>query len=192
MRTQGKVFLFPTSKKVAPLKRYVDSVYKKYTFYYLYTSTFTLLKYAFSLHFSLSLYVIQFSIIYLYSIHVILCVILWCQFKTHSSQNVAMSLLMLCATLFCSPPHCNPFVFGFLSVFVHKAGLEIGEMILAVNKDPLLGSNYENVSIETHLFFYTYTIHICAFIIKCEQTRLQFSVERQKCVFFVDSSKICM
>ena len=27
-----------------------------------------------------------------------------------------------------------------------KAGLEIGEMILAVNKEPLLGSNYENVS----------------------------------------------
>ncbi|KRT81283.1 PDZ domain-containing protein [Oryctes borbonicus] len=27
-----------------------------------------------------------------------------------------------------------------------KAGLEIGEMILAVNKDPLLGSNYENAA----------------------------------------------
>lgn len=37
-------------------------------------------------------------------------------------------------------------LFYFLFV-VYKAGLEIGEMILAVNKEPLLGSNYDNVSI---------------------------------------------
>ncbi|KAI4469015.1 multiple pdz domain protein [Holotrichia oblita] len=32
-----------------------------------------------------------------------------------------------------------------------KAGLEIGEMILAVNKDPLLGSNYENVTLGCYI-----------------------------------------
>jgi hypothetical protein len=31
--------------------------------------------------------------------------------------------------------------------FAEKAGLEIGEMILAVNKDSLVGSNYDTVSI---------------------------------------------
>lgn len=36
-------------------------------------------------------------------------------------------------------------------MFFCKAGLEIGEMILAVNKDSLLGSNYETVNIS--LFF---------------------------------------
>lgn len=35
--------------------------------------------------------------------------------------------------------------FDIFSV-VFKAGLEIGEMILAVNKDSLLGSNYDTVS----------------------------------------------
>jgi len=34
----------------------------------------------------------------------------------------------------------------FFFVFL-KAGLEIGEMILAVNKDSLVGSNYDTVSI---------------------------------------------
>lgn len=34
----------------------------------------------------------------------------------------------------------------FLFYCFHKAGLEIGEMILAVNKDTLVGSNYEMVS----------------------------------------------
>lgn len=35
--------------------------------------------------------------------------------------------------------------------FFYKAGLEIGEMILAVNKDSLLGSNYDTVSVKTAL-----------------------------------------
>lgn len=45
-------------------------------------------------------------------------------------------------------------------MFFCKAGLEIGEMILAVNKDSLLGSNYDTVNIIL-LFLFVHTVCLC-------------------------------
>lgn len=42
-------------------------------------------------------------------------------------------------------------------MFFCKAGLEIGEMILAVNKDSLLGSNYDTVNIHSFLFAWSFS-----------------------------------
>lgn len=52
--------------------------------------------------------------------------------------------------------------------FFCKAGLEIGEMILSVNKDSLLGSNYDTVNIVClllYLFVCCFSLFLCFFFL---------------------------
>lgn len=60
-----------------------------------------------------------------------------------SAEKVTAYLLLICLSDLCC-------------VF-YKAGLEIGEMILAVNKDTLLGSSYSTVSASR--FFLRFSIY---------------------------------